>query len=320
VAGEPVRLLVEGGPSIGGRTMADKLAWLRRHGERLRRGLMTEPRGHAGMHGALLTEPVTPGAHAGILFMHGAGFPRVSGEGVIAAVTIAIEHRLIHLEGGGELLLDTPAGLVRARPRFEDPDPAREGRVSSVAITGFPSFVSSAGMPVQTGARALRVDIAFSGESYAIVDSESIGVPVDAAHASQLVRAGRELQEAVDQKMGSDPILGIQGVIFTAPPRGAADLRSATVLDGGVLRRSPGAAGTCALLAVLDAMGLVTGDHRFTHEGIIGTTLQASVLSRQTSGDIPTVVPVLEGCAWITGRHEFDIDERDPLNEGFAFI
>ena len=46
--------------------------------------LMLEPRGHAGMHGALLTEPVSPEAHAGLLSMHAAGFPLVSGEGIIA--------------------------------------------------------------------------------------------------------------------------------------------------------------------------------------------------------------------------------------------
>ena len=75
---------------------------------------MLEPRGHAGMHGALLTEPVSPNAHAGVLFMHGAGFPTLSGEGVIGAVTIALEHGLI-AGAGEELLLDTPAGLVRTR-------------------------------------------------------------------------------------------------------------------------------------------------------------------------------------------------------------
>src|SRR5262245_7616670 len=92
VAGEAVRLVVAGGPSVSGRTMAEKLAWLRRHGEDLRRLLMLEPRGHAGMHGALFTEAVTPDARAGVLAMHASGFPLVSGEAIIAAVTLAIEN------------------------------------------------------------------------------------------------------------------------------------------------------------------------------------------------------------------------------------
>ena len=73
----------------------------------------------------------------------------------------------------------------------------------------------------------------------------------------------------------------IHGTIFTGAPRAAADLRSATVLDGEVLRRSPGVTGTAALMAVLDAMGLDEGN-RFTHEGVIGTTLHGSVVSRHS--------------------------------------
>src|SRR5438552_1443945 len=109
VAGETVRLLVGGAPSVAGSTMSEKIAWLRKHGDPLRRSLMLEPRGHAGMHGAMLTEPVSPRAHAGILSMHACGFPALSGEAVIAAVTIALENKLI--EGELEqLVLDTPAG------------------------------------------------------------------------------------------------------------------------------------------------------------------------------------------------------------------
>ena len=70
VAGEAVRLLVEGGPTVAGPTMQDKVAWMRKHAERLRQCLMLEPRGHAGMHGALFTEPATERAHAGLLFMN----------------------------------------------------------------------------------------------------------------------------------------------------------------------------------------------------------------------------------------------------------
>ena len=67
--------------------------------------------------------------------------------------------------------------------------------------------------------------------------------------------------------MSSHPIdgrlKGIHGTIFTGASRAAADLRSATVLDGEVLRRSPGVTGTAALLAVLDAMGLLSEDQPF---------------------------------------------------------
>lgn len=292
VAGEAVRLIVSGGPSVPGRTMAEKLTWLRKHGGELRRLLMLEPRGHAGMHGAMLTEPTSPHAHAGLLSMHSSGFPLVSGESIIGAVTIGREHKLI--EGvDDEVLVDTPAGLFRANPRMSGL------RVTSVAITGVPSFVHSAGLVLEIGRRKISADVAFGGEFYAIADSEAIGIPIDMANAAALIRMGREIKDAVGK------LKDIQGTIFTGAPRAAADLRSATILDGEVLRRSPGATGTAALMAVLDAMGLLSEGDLFTHEGILGTTLQARVLSRQHAGDIPAIIPVIEGSASITGFHEF---------------
>ena len=68
-AGEPLRLVVDGWPASEGATMLAKRAWATKHLDHLRRSIMLEPRGHADMYGALLTEPVTPGAHAGVLFM-----------------------------------------------------------------------------------------------------------------------------------------------------------------------------------------------------------------------------------------------------------
>jgi proline racemase len=242
-------------------------------------------------------------AHAGLLSMHSAGFPLVSGEGIIGALTIAIENGLI--DGvGDEVSIDTPVGLFRANLRRAN------GRVASAEVTGVPSFVHSPGVPLRIGPRDITVDIAFGGEFYAIADSEAIGIPIEMAHASALVRMGREIVNAVESAMGvqhpTNPLLkDIQGTIFTGPPRAGADLRSVSVLDGEVLRRSPGLTGTAALMAVLDAMGLLPEGQRFTHEGVLGTTLGGSVVSRLRVGDLPTVTPVVEGVASVTGFHEF---------------
>jgi len=308
VAGEAVRLVVGGGPSVPGRTMADKLAWLRKHGESLRTLLMLEPRGHSGMHGALLSEPVSPKAHAGVLSMHAAGFPVLSGEGVIAAVTIALEEKLI-AAADDELLIDTPAGLVRARPRGGTSG-AAGARVTDITLIGVPSFVHSAGLTVEVAARKVAIDIAYGGEFYAIADSEAIGVPVEMTNASQLIRMGLELKHAVESSVnvvhpGDGKLKGIHGTIFTGASRSPSDLRSATVLDGRLVRRSPGVTGTAALLAVLDAMGLLVDDQPFTHEGVLGTVLKGRVIDRYQTGDVPMVVPAVEGSASITGFHDF---------------
>src|SRR3989442_6809439 len=113
-AGEPLRLIVDGFPSPRGKTMLEKRAWVSRHADHLRRALMLEPRGHADMYGAILTEPVLPGSHAGVLFMHNEGYSTMCGHGVIAVTTMALERGLIMPgtaapDGGATVIYDSPA-------------------------------------------------------------------------------------------------------------------------------------------------------------------------------------------------------------------
>src|SRR6187402_123608 len=107
--GGPLRLVVDGFPAPRGRTMPDKVDWVRRHGDQLRRVLMREPRGHADLCGALLTEPAAPGSHAGVIFMNGGGYPALSGHGILAVTTIALERGLLMPGGDGmTVVFDTP--------------------------------------------------------------------------------------------------------------------------------------------------------------------------------------------------------------------
>jgi proline racemase len=223
--------------------------------------------------------------------MHAAGFPQVSGEGVIGAVTIALEHKLI--EGvADEVLIDTPIGVVRARPQL--------GPTGTMELTGVPAFVHAAGLPIRVAARNITIDIAFGGEMYAIADSEAVGIPIELDNAASLIRMARDIQQAAKPA-------AIHGTIFTGAARGSADLRSATVLDGGVVRRSPGVTGTAALMAVLSAMGLLAEGQRFVHEGVLGTVIYGSVAGRPAEDDA-AIIPVIQAAASITGFHEFVSD------------
>ncbi len=326
-AGEPLRLIVDGMPRPPGKTMLQKREWMRRHADHLRRALMLEPRGHADMYGALLTEPVSPGADAGVLFMHNEGYSTMCGHGVIAVTTLVIERNLA-IEGDTralaarqEIVLDTPAGAVYARPRV-----ARAGdrvRVDSVAFTNVPSFVLLAGHAVKLGTRELRVDIAFGGAFYAIVDIEAIGVPLDAARLPELRRTATSIRESLEANVTiahpADPgLTGLYGVIFTGPANDPeAHLRNLTVFADAEVDRSPCGTGTSAVMAVLDAMGLLPPDQAFVHESLIGTLFRGRVLRRTQVGELPAIVPEIEGSAWITGEHTFYIDDEDPLREGF---
>jgi proline racemase len=334
-AGEPLRLVVEGWAAPAGRTMLERRAWAAEHQDDLRRALMFEPRGHADMYGAVLTGPERPDSDAGVLFMHNEGFSTMCGHGIIAVATIAIERGLITKSpespespagpwaraGPVSLTLDAPAGQIRIRAEVI----MRNGqkRVDRVSFTNVPSFVLAPAVPIQIGSRSLQVDVAFGGAFYAIVDAEAAGVPIVVDRLPELRATGmaikREVERAVKVIHPTEPgLMGIYGTIFTGPAtRPQAHLRNVTIFADAEVDRSPCGTGTCAVLAVLQAMGLVEEDRPFIHESIIGTTFSARVASRTTVGDREAIVPMLTGDAWITGEHTFLVDKDDPLRRGF---
>ncbi len=324
-AGEPLRLVTEGFPAPAGASMLDKRAWVREHCDWLRTALMHEPRGHADMYGAVLTEPCSEAAHAGVLFMHNEGYSTMCGHGVVAVCTIALERGLIGVPGEPPVIvLESPAGLVRARavraaPTRGDPAPSR---VSAVAFENVPSFVYRAGLPVAANDRTVPVDVAFGGAFYAIVDSEAVGIPLRRESLAALRRAGMDIARAVERGLKvSHPLngglQGVYGTIFTGMAEGGADLRNATIFADHQVDRSPCGTGTAAVMAVLDAMGLLDAQRPFVHESLTGTLFRGRLLRRTTVGDHEAIVPEIEGSAWITGEHAFLIDDADPLRNGF---
>jgi proline racemase len=340
-AGGPLRLIVEGFPEPRGATMLDKRAWTRRHADHLRRALVLEPRGHQDMCAALLTRPVRPDSDAGVLFMDNEGYGTVSGHGIVAIGTVVVERGLLATREPHVVVLDTPAGQVTARARVasrttpgvaagtEPPDGAVGGtadpapRVAAVAFENVPSFVVCAGLPVRAAGRDVRVDVAFGGAFFAIVDAESVGLPLHPSRLPEFRRVGMEIARATAAaRRVTHPLdrglNGIGGTIFTGPADSdAADLRNVAIGADAALDRSPCGAGTCAVMAVLDGMSLLPRDRPFVHEGILGTTFRARVLRHATVGDWPAIVPEVEGSAWVTGEHHFLIDDDDPLGGGY---
>ena len=308
--------------------MLEKRAWVRKRRDHIRRALMREPRGHADMYGAVLTEPVNAGSHAGVLFMHNEGYSTMCGHGIIAVVTIALERGLLELaDPPGEIVLDTPAGTVRAKAaikQFPGSRPAAPGpRVERVSFLNVPSFVLHPGLPLRIGKHELPVDVAFGGAFYAIVDSETAGVPVRPEYLPELRKLGMQIKAGVESAVTvahplEASLKGIYGTIFTGLPDGeGADLRNVTIFADAQVDRSPCGTGTAAVMAVVDAMGLLGVARPFVQESLIGTRFSGSVESRTTVGEHQAIVPRIEGSAWITGEHQFIIDNTDPLRNGF---
>src|SRR6185436_2112653 len=139
-------------------------------------------------------------AHAGILFMDGGGYPAISGHGIIAAATIAVARDLFvsrdQAPADVRIAFDTAAGVVHTVVRADGS--GAERRIHSVVFTNVPAFVHTAAQSVRLGNRELRVDVAFGGLFYAIVDTEATGVALRGERLNDLRRLGVALQAALN--------------------------------------------------------------------------------------------------------------------------
>lgn len=317
--GEPLRIITGGLPPIPGDTILARRRYLRENLDHLRTALVWEPRGHADMYGAIMTDPVSPEADAGVLFLHNEGYSTMCGHGIIALVTVALETGMLPIGGPQTTIrLDTPAGLVTAHARVQD------GRVRSVAFENVPSFAYALDQSVDVpGIGPVRYDVAFGGAFYAYVQGTDLGVGLGPADFRRLIEVGTAIKHVVMQSLPirhpfEADLSFLYGTIIIGPPHTpGADSRNVCIFAEGEVDRCPTGTGVSGRLALNYARGQVSPGQPFVVESIIGTRFTGRILDTTTFGGYAAIIPEIEGSAHIVGRHEFLIDPQDPLRDGF---
>jgi proline racemase len=311
-AGEPFRIVTGGVPPLEGSTILDKRRFAAERLDEVRRLLVYEPRGHADMYGCHVTDPEDDGADLGVVFFHNAGYSTACGHGTIALVTWALESgRLPAQRDEQRVVVDVPSGRLESFARVED------GRVTAVRFLNVPSFVSARGLE----AGGLGADVSFGGAFYASLEAP---FPVTPENLPRFVELGRQVKWDLEaQRDFAHPLepelRDIYGVIFWQAEGEGPPLvqRNVTVFADGEVDRSPCGSGTSARLALLDADGELPRGEELLHRSIVGTEFRARVVGDAEVGRMPAVVTEVEGSAYYTGRHEFELDPADPLREGF---
>ena len=317
-AGEPLRIVTAGVPPLAGATVLDRRRVMLEQHDQLRRLLLWEPRGHADMYGAILTQAVTPEADLGVLFLTNEGYSSMCGHGIIALTTALLESAwLPRSEPDRVVTYDTPAGLVRARAEV------RGDRVAAVSFRNVPSFRFADGVEVETSAGRVRVDVAFGGAFYALVDAADLGLEVRRERTPELVGLGMEVKRAIDATLDvrhpEEPELaGIYGTILSGPPAlPDSHGRNITVYAEAAVDRSPCGTGTSAKLANLHAAGGLGVDEPYVHESVIDTRFTGRVVEETRVGPYPAVITEITGQGFVTGFHQFVVDPEDPTRDGF---
>jgi 4-hydroxyproline epimerase len=239
--------------------------------------------------------------------------------GFVITVTFGLEHGLIQPREPGRLRLEVPAGTIDLRYETDSK------RVTSVTIRNVPSYVAARDIAIEVpGFGPLRLDVAYGGNFYAIVEPQGPYPGLDALGAARLIELSRTVRALVRDKCQpvhplDTGICGVTHVLWADVPKGeGADGRNAVFYGDRAIDRSPCGTGTSARLAHLAATGrLRTGD-QFVHESYSGSRFTGRIEEDTEIAGIPAIIPSIRGSAVATGFNTIWVDRDDRFWAGFS--
>ncbi len=295
-AGEPTRVIIDGGPDLGRGSMAERRDIFRRDFDTFRSAVVNEPRGSDPVVGALLCQPVDPQSAAGVIFFNNVGFLGMCGHGTIGLVAT-----LAHLGRikPGVHRIETPVGVVSAELH-------REGDVS---VANVASYRHRKGVTVDVdGYGKFTGDVAWGGNWFFLVHHHD--EKLDLRNVDRLT----EVTWAIRQALEREGITGANGAeidhveLYGPPTVPRADSRNFVLCPGKAYDRSPCGTGTSAKLACLFADGKLKEGQPWRQESIVGTVFEGSV--RVVDG---AVQPTIRGEAFVNSQATLILNERDPF-------
>ncbi|RQR35468.1 proline racemase [Burkholderia sp. Bp9143] len=315
--GEIGKVITGGVVDIPGETMLDKMNYINEVDDSLRRLVVLEPRGCLQMSVNLLLPPTRPEADAGFIVLQSDKAHPMSGSNSICVVTALLELGMVPMqEPETTVVLDTPAGLVTARAT------CRDGRCVGVSLDMVPAFVEQLDVPIATERYGeVKVDIAFGGVYYALVDVSQLGIDIVPQNARQLADLGVSLRSVINAQVEvQHPLYPQINQIAYVMFRNRVDnstYQTCTTLPPGRIDRSPCGTGSSANLATLAARGEVEVGSQLTSRSTIGSEFKVALLGRTQVGHKPAVLPRVTGRAWIYSVEQIGVDPDDPLAAGF---
>lgn len=318
--GEVGDVIVGGVASPPGETLWEQRTFIA-NDQQLRNFVLNEPRGGVFRHVNLLVPPKNPAAQVGWIIMEPADTPPMSGSNSICVATVVLDTGIVPMcEPETELIMEAPGGLVRVRALCAN------GKTQRITITNVPSFVDRLNAPLEVpGLGTLTVNTAYGGDSFVIVDADSLGFAIRPDEASQLTEMGVNILAAANEQLGfshpENPDWSHLSFCQFAGPLeqidGGWSGSNAVVIQPGKVDRSPTGTGCSARMALLSRQGKMKAGDRYQARSIIGSQFDCSIQSTTTLGSKPAIIPTVSGRAWITGTHQLMLDPDDPWPEGY---
>lgn len=298
-AGEPTRLVIDGGPDLGSGTLPEKMERFQREHDEFRRAVVLEPRGSDVIVGALLCEPADPSCVAGVIFFNNTGYLGMCGHGTIGLMaTLAYMGKL----AAGLHRIETPVGIVAARLHAN----------GEVTVENVPSYRSQKDVWVDVpGIGKVRGDVAYGGNWFFLVEDHPFELSLN--NVDQLTDYTWKLRQALaDSHVTGTKEEEIDHIeLFTSAASSSADSRNFVLCPGKAYDRSPCGTGTSAKMACLYEDGRLKPGQIWRQEGILGTVFEGSVEITAEG-----LIPRITGSAYITAEGTLLLDHNDPFRTG----
>jgi len=323
-AGEPLRIITSGLPPIKGSTILEKRKYMLKNYDHIRKMMMLEPRGHAGMYGCIIVPAVTEDGDFGVLFTHNEGLSTMCGHGIIAIAKVVVETGMYAaVEGTNIVRIDSPAGRITAYVDYA------KGKVDNVRFENVPSFVYKENFTVPVeGYGDVPAVVGFCGAFYVYIEADKLGLEVCPENVETFIKLGMEIKyHVIDNYEIVHPIESglnsIYGTIFTGPLKKENETitsKNVCIFADGQVDRSPTGTGTAGRVAILHHNGLLNEKENLVNLSIIDTPMGGKVLGKTKVADFDAVVPEVSGTAFIMGFNQLVLDPEDTLPEGFRLI
>ena len=293
-AGEPTRLVFEGGPPLGSGPLDERAARFRTEFDAWRSAIVNEPRGSDAMVGALLCAPHRADCRFGVIFFNNVGVLGMCGHGTIGLIaSLACRGEL----APGRVRIDTPVGAVDAELQAD----------GSVSVDNVPSYRAAAGVLLEVpGVGRVSGDVAWGGNWFFLVREH--GLDIGLRNLEALTEFAWRVRQAAN-------VQGHPGVdhveLFGEPTEGRAHSRNFVLCPGKAYDRSPCGTGTSAKLACLAADGALAEGEEWIQEGIVGGSFTASY--RWLDRSAGRIVPTVSGRAHVNAQATLLLDPADPF-------
>lgn len=318
--GEVGDVIIAGVAPPPGDTLWEQSRWIAED-NRLRNFVLNEPRGGVFRHVNLLVPAINKDAAMGFIIMEPEDTPPMSGSNSICVSTVLLETGLVPMqEPQTRFVIEAPGGTVDVVADCKD------GKAERITVRNLASFADRLDAHVEVeGIGTIKVDTAYGGDSFAIVQAADLGFGVTPDEAQDLCDTGKKIRVAAEEQLGfTHPTLPemdyISFCMFALPvvPEGGINTsKNAVIVRPGKVDRSPTGTGLSARMAVMHARGLMGPGDRLRTRSIIGSEFLGSIDSEVAVGDKTGIRPTVTGRAWIYARKTMQSDPSDPYPEGY---